>query len=305
MELFLLLLTKILPLYLIIFAGFLAGRKLKVNREAVASLLIYVIAPVVVFNGVYRTKVTISTLLLPLVIFLVCCTLAVIFYKIAKHLWKDSTKNILGFTTGAGNVGYFGLPVALAVFGESAYSTAVLIILGVILYENTLGFFITARGNFTVSQSLHKLAKLPTVYAYITALVVSFLHITLGPIYADTVSNFTGAYIVLGMMLIGLAVSSVKSLSVDLKFMAVAFTAKFLFWPLLILAVIALDTSLLHLFSQEVHRVMLLMSSVPLAANTVAYATALDIPPEKAAVAVTVSTLLALFYIPLVCSFFI
>ncbi len=45
------------------------------------------------------------------------------------------------------------------------------------------------------------------------------------------------------------------------------------------------------------------MSIVPLAANTVAIATELKTYPEKASVAVLMSTLFALFFIPLVVSF--
>lgn len=43
---------------------------------------------------------------------------------------------------------------------------------------------------------------------------------------------------------------------------------------------------------------MLLISACPLAANTVAFATLLKTEPEKAGVAVLLSTVFALFYIP-------
>jgi len=47
------------------------------------------------------------------------------------------------------------------------------------------------------------------------------------------------------------------------------------------------------------------MAIVPLAANTAAYAIGLRVHPDKAALAVLASTLFALFYIPLITSFFI
>jgi malate permease and related proteins len=47
------------------------------------------------------------------------------------------------------------------------------------------------------------------------------------------------------------------------------------------------------------------MAIVPLAANTVALATELKVHPERAAIAVLLSTLFALFYIPFMAYIFI
>ena len=87
------------------------------------------------------------------------------------------------------------------------------------------------------------------------------------------------------------------------RFIEWTFCAKFIIWPILIAGIVFLDTSLLHIFSAEVHKVLILMSIVPLAANTVAIATELRTHPEKASVAVLLSTVFALFFIPLVVSF--
>jgi predicted permease len=53
-------------------------------------------------------------------------------------------------------------------------------------------------------------------------------------------------------------------------------------------------------FSPLVRQVMVLLSVVPMAANTVAIAADLRVHPEKAAVAVLATTFFALVYIPLV-----
>jgi predicted permease len=47
------------------------------------------------------------------------------------------------------------------------------------------------------------------------------------------------------------------------------------------------------------------MSIVPLAANTIAIATELDVHPEESTIAVFLSTIFALFYIPLIITFFL
>lgn len=302
MEIFFLLVSKILPLYVIILLGFIAGKYLKVNKESLANLLIYIITPLVVFHGVYTTNLSVGVLMLPVIFFAVSVSLCVVFYFIGKNIWQDATKNILAFASGTGNTGYFGLPVALAIFGPSAQGLVVLCILGSVLYENTLGFFITAKGQHTSKEALMKLVKLPAVYAFLLALVFNFSHVELGQGYFDFAMLFRGAYSVLGMMIIGLGVSAINwnEFEFDWLFVSLSFLAKFIVWPVLMFGIVILDRNFFQFIPLLASNVLLLLASVPLAANTVAYATALNAHPQKAAVAVLLSTILALVYIPLV-----
>jgi predicted permease len=226
------------------------------------------------------------------------------FYWIAHFFWKDSTKNILAFTAGAGNTGYFGIPVALALFNDNVLGLVVLSVLGFVLYENSIGFFIIAKGHHTMNEALLKVVKLPTIYAFFLGLIVNLMSMHLGSIYADAVTNFKGAYTILGMLLIGLGLSGITALKFDFKFIGITFLAKFIIWPLLIVAVIIIDKLTFKLFDASIEKVMILMSIVPLAANTVVYATQLKAQPEKASLAVFLSTLFALIYIPLIAIYF-
>lgn len=305
MDIFLTLLTKIVPLYLIIVLGFLAAKYLKAQKETLASILIYTITPVIVFHGVVTSPIGISILVLPLVYFVIGITLCLSFYKLGKIVFRDNTRNILAFTAGTGNIGYFGLPVAVAVFGERAVPIVALMILGGIFYEASLGFFITARGHHTVTESINKVLKLPALYAFLLGLVLNFLQIPLNQIYFDTVLLFRGAYTVLGMMIIGMALTEIRALNIDWKFLSLSFLAKFLLWPVLMILFIFLDRSFLHALSREIYPVMILLSISPLAANTVSYASLLKVQPQKAALAVLLSTLFALFYIPLIAGLFL
>ncbi len=300
MTIFFALLVKIIPLYFIILFGFLAGKFLNAKKETIASILIYIISPIIVFSGAIKTEITASNLSLPVVIFLFCSFMAVLFLFLSKFIWQDSTRNIISFAAGAGNMGYFGLPVALAIFGEQYLSLAVLCILGLIIYENSLGFYIVAKGNFTAKESFTKLLKLPAIYAFFIGITINFLGINLGKIYDSVVFNFQGAYTVLGMMVIGMALAGVKKIDFDIKFISLAFTAKFLVWPILMFGLIFLDNNFLHFFNEAIYRVMMLMAIVPMAANAVVYATLLRVHPEKTAMAVFLSTVFALFYIPLI-----
>lgn len=295
-----LLIVKLLPLYALILLGFIAGSVLHVKKESVSALLIYIIAPVVVLNGVLTTPLDASTLSLPILFLALGSVLCAVFYGIASLFWQTTEKNILSFAAGTGNTGYFGLSVVLALYGSPYLGTAVLLILGVILFENSIGYFVAARGHHSAREALLKLIKLPSLYAFILGVL---LHGSSTPILAsinDIFIQFRGAYTVLGMMLIGIGLASVTRSALDPLFTSMAFGAKFIAWPLCTFLIILLDRYTLHLYQPSVEKIILLLSTVPLASNTVAFATQLNTHPEKTAVAVLFSTLFAVVYMPLV-----
>jgi predicted permease len=173
------------------------------------------------------------------------------------------------------------------------------------LYENSLGFYITARGNHSTKESLKRVIKLPTIYAFIIGVLVNLIGIKFGQGYLDFANLFRGAYSVLGMMLIGMGLASISYYKFDFKFIGATFLTKFVVWPIIIALIIFADSTSVHLFSTEIYKIMTLVAIVPLAANTVAFATELNAHPEKSSMAVLISTIVALFYIPIVVRLFL
>ncbi len=271
MEIFFSLIVKLAPLYLLVWLGYISGKKLRVNKESVADLLLFVIAPIVVLNGVMTTNLSWTIIAIPFGYFLVSSIIGVGSYFILGKFWPGSEKNILAFSAGAGNVGYFGLPLVLAVLGESALGIAILIVFGSILYENTIGFFLVSRSNASIKESLIKVLLMPRLHAFVVGVILSLLSIQVPEMLKDLFANARGAYSVLGMMLVGIGISGISKASVDLKFMLSAFIPRFIIWPTIIISFIILDSTFFKLYSTEVHAVLLLLSSVPMASNTVAY----------------------------------
>lgn len=169
MEIFLTLLFKLIPLYLMIALGFIAGKYLKVQKESVANIVIYILVPVIIFNGTATTPLNISTLSLPVLFYVLCSFMCLLFYFLGGFIWKDSTRNVLALAAGTANVGYFGLPVVAVLFPPPSLGLAVLAIMGFQLFENSLGFFIAAKGRHTARDALLKVLKLPTLYAFFLA----------------------------------------------------------------------------------------------------------------------------------------
>lgn len=305
MDIFLALFTKIIPLYVLIFLGYIAGKYLHVKKESIATIVIYTITPMIIFWGAYTSSISASTVSLPFLTFILACILCLIFYAIGKFFYKDSTANLLGFIAGEANVGYFGLPVAIALFSPQLVALYTMAIIGSNIYESTLGFFIAARGHNTATEALKRLVKLPIIYAFLLGLVLNITHINLGPTYNDFATNFKGAYVVFGMMIVGLGLAEVKRSEFDFRFISLSMIAKFVVWPIIVLLIFALDSVSLHLYNTDIYKIMLLYSIAPIAANAIAYTTHLRLHPEKASMAVILSTLFALVYIPLIAALFL
>jgi predicted permease len=271
-----------------------------VKRRLVAVLLLYFLSPLVVFEGAMTVHLSRGTLILPLLFFVVCSILCLLFYASGSFFWGrgNSLKNLAAFASANGNTGYFGIPVSLALFGEKTLGLVVLCSLGFLLYESSVGFLVLARGSFTLRESLRKLLRLPLLYAFAVGLAWNVLHLP-SPNSLSTVLHLVrSVYSILGMMLVGLGLSGEGFSAVDGRLIGFTTAAKYAIWPVLMLAIISADRSFFHLFGADVHGVLLLMGMVPLAVNTVVYSSALRVFPEKAAVAVMVSTLVALFMIP-------
>ncbi len=301
MEIFWTLLLKTTPLYINIILGFIAGRILKVQGDNIAKLMFYIFIPIVVFHGIATTHLDAKLLLLPLIVFLLCCTFCFTFLKIGKHIFDEgsSLPNILALSVATVNSGYFGLPIALILFDSNTVGIYITAFVGMTLFENSLGFYISAKGKYTASESFLKVIKLPTLYAFILGLIFSFNNIDFHPIMEEYAQNIRSGYVVLGMMLIGFGIAKIGSCPMDYRFFNLAFSAKFLLWPLVIFLLVSLDKHLLGIFNESAHKALTLLSILPMAANSVAIATVLDAHPSRVATTVLASTLFAMLYVPL------
>lgn len=298
-------LLRMVPFYLTIFLGFIAGKLINVSRDSVARLILYIFSPIVIFNGVINTRLDFSILSLPFVTLTISVVLCLLFFWLSSFIWEDSTRNLVAFSAGTGNSGYFGLPLALLLFDNQGEGIYIMALLGVIIYENTLGFYMIARGHHSVKDCLWKLVKLPALYALTAGLISNLLNVSIPDFFMEFMKNIKGAFSILGLMIIGLGIAGIKRFKPDFSFIGMTFLAKFVAWPLLIALTIIIDTYLLGYFNHAIYQALTLLSFVPLAANMVIFASLLDVHPEKAATAVLLSAIVSIIYIPLMVGCFI
>ena len=306
MEVFLSLLLEITPLYIFIIVGFVAGKYANLSKESVSLLSIYFLVPCVMFYGVMQAEFSAQIVVLPLIVFAISTFACFILYNIGKRFLDNKTQaNILALAAGTSNSGYYGIPVAIILFEPHIVGVYVTAVLGKVIFQNSVGFYMTALGNYSAKESLKKLLTLPPLYAFILAVILQFYELKIPEFLDGFFVSVKGAYTFIGMMIIGVGISQIARLSLDVKFTSVALFGRMILWPLLAFAVYMIDQSTFGLIGEGGKKALLLASLVPLAADTVAIASILKCHPEEMGTAVLISSVIALIYVPLMISLFI
>ncbi|PLY04816.1 MAG: transporter [Arcobacter sp.] len=301
MNIFITILGKVAPLYLNIFIGYILARYFRVKREYVASFLIYFLGPVVIFFAVLSIEINIQLLFLPIFIFIFGTSIAFYILHRYKNEWNDASVNTLAFTCGTGNTGYFGIPLAMILLEPSAANIFIFGTLASLLYENTTGFYVTAKGAFTARQSIMKVLKLPLLYAFIAGVSFNMVGFRTPDFIIPYFENIKWIFGILGMMMLGMGMKGFNlHEDFDKKYIKISYFFKFIFCPAIILSIIFIDKTFIGFLNEEIYRVMFLFSIVPLAGNTVTLAVLLKAKPEKASFTVLLSTLISVVYIPVV-----
>lgn len=305
MELFISIFLKLMPLYLYIILGFIAGKTINTNRDTVGKFMFYLINPLIILNGVLSVKLTGSILSLPVISFCLSSCICLLFFFSFKRLWNDNSLNLMAFSAGTGNTGYFGIPLALLLFDDVGEGIYILALLGITFYENSIGFYVLAKGTHPARECLRKLVTLPAAYAFFGGLFLNWLGTPIPHVFTEFMGHIKGTYTVLGMLIIGLGIAGMRHMKLDFAFVATTFFAKFVVWPLAIFGLIAFEAAFIGSFSDQIRKALILMSIVPMAVNTVILASIMKSDPEKAATAVVISTIFAIVYVPVMTGLFI
>jgi malate permease and related proteins len=283
--------SKLLPFVVFILIGIVAARRFGVDKASFAKVLLYFVAPIVFFETTWGSNLTAQSLALPLVITLIASMLAIAAFYVSRKFMGSPDANLLGFAMGSSNSGYFGLPVAAALYGTDFLPQMILVVMGFSIYEYTTGFYITARSSFSVKNSIQKLFAVPVIYAFALGLCLNWAGIERAEWMGPLSSYLRGAYSFMGLMVLGLGLADISWKTFDLKFLLRAFVSRFIAWPVaMAVLIVGLQLKPTDLWFKS----LALVAFLPMAANGVVIATELKTSPHKIAGAIAVSTIASL-----------
>lgn len=294
---------EMLPLYLMMAIGYLAGRLFKPDTKSIATLTVFVLSPIVFMLTVAQMEFSIGALLGPFIVFALSVLVSFCVLGLGRQVSAGKTPYLMALISGTSNWGYFGISIAFVLFEPAVVGLYVLIALGTIVFENSFGIYYASRGQSSPLESFKNVFRYPVLYAIIIGVFLSYLEYQ-PPILSGTFFEyFKGAYIVLGMMMVGLALADMERLTVNIGFLASTFGLRFLIWPALAIGVVWLDKNVIGLMNADFYASLLLISLMPMGANNISFAAKFDMGPGRTAVACLATTLFAMIYIPVAVRF--
>ena len=286
-------LRAVIPVAFIIFIGYLAGRVLKPDVSSISQITVYVLAPALVMDSLYRTKLSTANVVQILLCFGVLTLLLYGFVAlIAKlyHLPTATYKSLLA-TTISPNNGNMGLPIADFALGFPGLERAIIYMIGSsILLFGILPALLKGKG---IGYGARLILKLPLIWAMLAGLALRFLRISL-PYGLDTSLEQLGraaipvALIILGMQLAstGVSIGTYELLATPLRLFLAPLLSGLVGWYL---GLRELDL-----------QVFILQSAMPTAVNSVVLVTEFGGDVAKVAQTVVITTLLSFLTLPLV-----
>ena len=172
--------TAILPIIGVGGVGYLLGRWRSVDTDALNTVIVYILAPALVFYSLATTTLAQSTLFRASVAVIIYHLLAMGVAAGIGRLFNKSKTAVaaLMLVTAFPNSGNYGIPVSNFAFGSTGRATAViyLSVQGIILY--TLGVYIASRGGMKSRLAgIKRVFTVPLVYAVIAALIARVFQI--------------------------------------------------------------------------------------------------------------------------------
>lgn len=296
--------NNILPIFILIFFGFILCKKFDLNIYTLSKLNFYIFVPAFIIVNLYTTNLDTAMFKV-----FICAALILvinsIFGTLAAKLrgYDPAMKNAFKNSVMFNNSGNIGLSLITLVFssgpfivnGETPYldtalSAQIMILVFQNITTNTIGFYNASSANTTVKACIQKIFSMPTIYAVPLAFIMKFI-----PYDFSTAPGWPAlVYIKNGLVPMALLTLGVQLAKTNFDFnnkevYISAFTRLILGPILAIIFITAFG------FNGVVAQTVMIAYSVPTAVNTALIAVECDSCQDFAAQAVMVSTLFSTF----------
>lgn len=239
--------------YLFIFIGFLTKKlfKERVDEKSLVVLSVYIFQPFLTFWGLLKRPIDFDLALSPFVFFFLSLAIIALNYFIARVLFTDAKdRSIFIVSSVIGNTGNLGVPLGIALFGESSLPYTTIVNLANVFMVYSFGAYFYSRGNFDVKKSIQNTIKLPILWFAALAIILNLAHFK--PTKSFDMFLQMGAYtaIVLQLMIFGLYLAKITLRFLDAKLIVAVTAMKFVALPLI--AYLALQHLPLEALSKKI-----------------------------------------------------
>lgn len=284
-----LILQTVIPVFLIILAGYIIGKHKKINIQSLIDLIVYIAGPALIFSSISRSDINLNDFftisLAALGIILIMSFLVFIIFKITK-----SKKIGLSLPMTIGNTGYLGYPVALFAFGVAGLSRAV-------VYDMINSLFLFSFGIYLIhhKNEIKEVFKIPLIYAVVVGLLFNLIKIPIPEFIFKPIEMIGLITIPLALLVLGYKLTEIKITETKTAILAALFR---------IVGGFLIALLIIKLFSITglVRNIILLQAAMPSAVMTMILTTKYKRDASLAASIVLITTLLGIISIPIILS---
>ncbi|MFC1952907.1 AEC family transporter [Chloroflexota bacterium] len=210
-------LNIVLPTFIVIFIGYLFGKRTKLDISSIVEIVFYIGFPSLAF-----TSMTEKTIILldaakiwssALIIMFGCGAIAWIMFKMIGQ--KHSGLYISIFLMNSVNIPF---PILYLVHGPEGLFAATLFYIPNSLLMYTLGIYVVSGKHW--KDSLKEVAKVPALYAAVAGLLINFSQIAVPDLVARPLSLIGSMVIPLVLLVLGYNLSRVRLNSLPTTFLA-------------------------------------------------------------------------------------
>ncbi|GHE33161.1 AEC family transporter [Sphingobacterium griseoflavum] len=290
--------TKVLPLYTFMLLGWAVKKKWDLNSRWISKSLLFVFIPFLIIENLLKADLE-ETAVIGSIIFILAFSMNLPAILGKKIVGKDFDGNLVKGAFSYYNIGWFGIPIVMALFGEKQMPLIISAYVGNALYGDTIGFFLMSRTKgISAKEAVVNVFKIPAIYACAVAIGMNVASIQL-PEQAEDVANIVSWVVSsLGMFLIGLTLGTIAFKKIAYKSLSKLMGLRYLAGAVILLALVFIEKSFVGVLDEDQSMLMILMASFPIAANLVVFASFLETEEENAAILVGLSSILSLLLTP-------
>ncbi len=278
---------NILPIFIVASFGYALQRWIGVEKRPLSKIVMNVLSPCLVFSSLVGSQLP-GDELVSLALFTVLNVLLMgsVAFVAAKLLRLGRTETIaLLVVTMFVNGGNYGLTLNQLRYGDPGLVRAVVYYTTSTIMLYTIGIFLASMGEMPWRKALRRLARIPAVYAAVSAVVVYSFNIPLpAPLLRATEVAGAGAIPVM-LLVLGMQLADLKKVA-SLRLALPAIGLRLLLGPLIGLLV-ATTMGLSGLGRST----SIIEASMPPAVFTIILATEFDLDPPAVTSIVLVATL--------------
>ena len=323
----------ILPVFFIIFLGFLLRKYGRVDLKTFSRAQLYILSPALAFMSLAKPEVD-TALILQVLVFVLCLEAVLLGVTLGVgYMTKRDRAERQAMTLASilMNTGFYGIPVCVLAFGDWGLVYATIYMVASSITQSTLGIFLASAGRGNAREALANVFKVPLIWSIVAARLLVYLHAIPPAPFMKMIDMLGASAIPLGLILLGMQLESIwlesaawrASLAgrkVDFSIGengegaprepgpgGVAELRRDINGGLVSAAIrivggLVVSYGIIQLFhfNANMNQVLVLESSMPTAVNAIVFATEYDCRPRLVAVAILASTLASVASITLI-----